>query len=279
MHLLLCLSQAKWITSTCATVRPVKSLVSWSMLMISWLIFGRLRIAWLGIGRTRLRRGDTKVLSRGLKYNAQSLSWLQPTVTSILKRLWFTSRISSRESFLAPEQDCLLHLYLASEKLVPTLIPQRFQDILTYTPLPFHEKGSNNIGATRKRQIELAELACIQRKIPFLWSSMMIWHLRPLQLWMVSLSRPILSRTFDEVYLFAQNHPCDVALGGVTGACLYLLHRAWEPFCKISLGLNLHRRRLKIDGVIPITTMIFRTRTLATQHCHRTVAPAPFKMH
>ena len=59
---------------------------------------------------------------------------------------------------LAPGKEGLLHLYLASEKSVPTLLPQRFQGFLTYTPLPFHEKESNNIGATRKRQIELAEL-------------------------------------------------------------------------------------------------------------------------
>ena len=68
----------------------------------------------------------------------------------------------------SPGKEGLLHLYLASEKSVPTLLPQRFQGFLTYTPLPFHEKESNNIGATRKRQIELAELACVQLDDPIL---------------------------------------------------------------------------------------------------------------
>ena len=120
--------------------------------------------------------------------------------------------------FLVPEQDCLLHLYLASEKLVPTLLPQRFQDILTYTPLPFHEKGSNNIGATRKRQIELAELACIQLEDPIL---VVLDDDLTFEALTVADGRPVKTYPFSyvhEVYLFAQNHPCDVALGGVTGA-------------------------------------------------------------
>jgi hypothetical protein len=120
--------------------------------------------------------------------------------------------------FLAPEQDCLLHLYLASEKLVPTLLPQRFQNILTYTPLPFDEKGSNNIGATRRRQIELAELACIQLDNPIL---LVLDDDLTFEALTVTDGKPVKTYPFSyihEVYLFAQNHPCDVALGGVTGA-------------------------------------------------------------
>ena len=127
---------------------------------------------------------------------------------------------------LALEQDCLLHLYLASEKSVPTLLPQRFQEILTYTPLPFDEKGSNNIGATRKRQIELAELACVQLEDPIL---VVLDDDLTFEAIRVTDGEPVKTYPFSyvhEVYLFAQNHPCDVALGGVTGARLYLLHRA-----------------------------------------------------
>ena len=120
--------------------------------------------------------------------------------------------------FLAPEQDCLLHLYLASEKSVATLLPQRFQDILAYTVLPFHEKGTNNIGATRKRQIELVKLACSQLENPIL---VVLDDDLTFEALTVIDGRPVKTYPFSyvhEVYLFHQNHPCDVALGGVTGA-------------------------------------------------------------
>ena len=120
--------------------------------------------------------------------------------------------------FLVPKQDCLLHLYLASEKLVSTLLPQRFQGIMSYTTLPFHEKESNNIGATRKRQIELAKLACVQLDDPIL-----VVLDDDLTFEALTVSEGHLVKTYPfsyvhEVYLFAQNHPCDVALGSVTGA-------------------------------------------------------------
>ena len=120
--------------------------------------------------------------------------------------------------FLAPEQDCLLHLYLASEKSVATFLPQRFQDILAYTALPFHEKGTNNIGATRKRQIELAKLACSQLEKPIL---VVLDDDLTFEALTVIDGRPVKTYPFSyvhEVYLFHQNHPCNVALGGVTGA-------------------------------------------------------------
>ena len=120
--------------------------------------------------------------------------------------------------FFAPEQECLLHLYLASEISVAPLLPPRFQDILTYTALPFHEKGSNNIGATRKRQIELAGLACVQLDDPIL---VVLDDDLTFEALTLTDGRPIKTYPFSyvhEVYLFHQNHPCDVALGGVTGA-------------------------------------------------------------
>ena len=115
-------------------------------------------------------------------------------------------------------QECSLHLYLASEKSVPTLLPQRFHEILTYTPLPFDEKGSNNIGATRKRQIELAELACVQLEDPIL---VVLDDDLTFEALTLRDGQPVKTYPFSyihEIYLFAQNHPCDVALGGVTGA-------------------------------------------------------------
>ena len=120
--------------------------------------------------------------------------------------------------FLVPEQDCLLHLYLASEKSVQPLLPQRFENILACTTLPFHEKESNNIGSTRKRQIELAELACVQLEDPIL---VVLDDDLTFEALTVADGRPVKTYPFSyihEVYLFAQNHPCDVALGGVTGA-------------------------------------------------------------
>ena len=116
------------------------------------------------------------------------------------------------------EKEGLLHLYLASEKSVPTLLPQRFEDILACTTLPFHEKESNNIGATRKRQIELAELACVQLEDPIL---VVLDDDLTFEALTVTDGKPVKTYPFSyvhEVYLFAQNHPCDVALGGVTGA-------------------------------------------------------------
>lgn len=120
--------------------------------------------------------------------------------------------------FFALEQDCLLHLYLASEKSVAPHLPERFQDILTYTALPFHEKESNNIGAIRKRQIELAELACVQLEDPIL---VVLDDDLTFEALTLTDGRPMKTYPFSyvhEVYLFHQNHPCDVALGGVTGA-------------------------------------------------------------
>jgi hypothetical protein len=120
--------------------------------------------------------------------------------------------------FIKPGQECLLHLYLASKKSVATTMPHKFQDLLTYTALSFDEKGTNNIGATRKRQIELAELACNQLENPIL---VVLDDDLTFETLTVMDGLPVKTYPFSyvhEVYLFAQNHPCDVALGGVTGA-------------------------------------------------------------
>ena len=147
--------------------------------------------------------------------------------------------------FLAPEQDCLLHLYLASEKSVPTLLPQRFEDILVCTTLPFHEKESNNIGSTRKRQIELAELACVHLEDPIL---VVLDDDLTFEALTVTDGKPVKTYPFSyvhEVYLFAQNHPCDVALGGVTGAPPLPATSCMRTFLQDFLGTQSSSKKTK----------------------------------
>ena len=89
---------------------------------------------------------------------------------------------------------------------------------MTYTPLMFQEEETNNIAAARKRQIELAELACSLLDNPIL-----VILDDDLTFESLSVRNGQLVKTYPfsyvhEVYLFAQNHACDVALGGVTGA-------------------------------------------------------------
>ena len=146
---------------------------------------------------------------------------------------------------LAPGKEGLLHLYLASEKSVPTLLPQRFQGFLTYTPLPFHEKESNNIGATRKRQIELAELACVQLDDPIL---VVLDDDLTFEAVTVTDGKPVKNYPFSyvhEVYLFAQNHPCDVALGGVTGAPPLPATSCMRTFLQDFLGTQSSSKKTK----------------------------------
>jgi len=115
-------------------------------------------------------------------------------------------------------QECSLHLFLASNNSPSTPLPRRFRNLMTYTPLLFQEEGTNNIGATRKRQVELAELACSLLENPIL---VVLDDDLSFETLTVTEGQPVKTYPFSyvhEVYLFAQNHPCDVALGGVTGA-------------------------------------------------------------
>ena len=147
--------------------------------------------------------------------------------------------------FLAPRKEGLLHLYLASEKSAPTLLPQRFEDILACTKLPFHEKESNNIGATRKRQIELAELACVQLEDPIL---VVLDDDLTFDVLTLSDGKPVKTYPFSyvhEVYLFAQNHPCDVALGGVTGAPPLPATSCMRTFLQDFLGTQSSSKKTK----------------------------------
>ena len=135
-------------------------------------------------------------------------------------------------------QECSLHLYLASQKSAPTILPQRFQEILTYTLLPYDEEGSNNIGATRKRQIELAELACVQLEDPIL---VVLDDDLTFEALTLRDGQPVKTYPFSyvhEVYLFAQNHPCDVALGGVTGAPPLPATSCMRTFLQDFLGIQ-----------------------------------------
>ncbi len=147
--------------------------------------------------------------------------------------------------FLAPRKEDLLHLYLASEKLVANPLPQRFQDLLTYTTLPFQEKERNNIGATRKRQIELAELACVQLEDPIL---VVLDDDLTFEALVVTDGQPVTTYPFSyvhEIYLFAQNHPCDVALGGVTGAPPLPATSCMRTFLQDFLGTQSSSKKIK----------------------------------
>lgn len=115
-------------------------------------------------------------------------------------------------------QKGILHLYLASKNSVTSFLPHGFKDLLTYTILPFGEKGINNIGATRRKQIELAGLACSQLENPIL---VVLDDDLTFEVLTITDGQPVKTYPYSyihEVYLFAQNHPCDIALGGVTGA-------------------------------------------------------------
>ena len=62
----------------------------------------------------------------------------------------------------------LMHLYLASSKPQEILLPDEYQNSLTLHSLPFDEAQSNNIGSSRKRQVELAAVACLDLIEPIL---------------------------------------------------------------------------------------------------------------
>ena len=66
------------------------------------------------------------------------------------------------------QQGRLMHLYLACTKPQEMLLPAEYQNFLTLISLPFDEKQSNNIGSSRKRQVELAAMACLDLNEPIL---------------------------------------------------------------------------------------------------------------
>tara|TARA_B100000767_G_C19759763_1_gene534633 strand:- start:689 stop:2098 length:1410 start_codon:yes stop_codon:yes gene_type:complete len=112
----------------------------------------------------------------------------------------------------------LMHLYLASSKPQEILLPDEYQNSLTLHSLPFDEAQSNNIGSSRKRQVELAAVACSDLIEPIL---IVLDDDLTFEALIVVDGHPIKSYPFSyvhEVYLFEKSHPCDVALGGVTGA-------------------------------------------------------------
>ena len=116
------------------------------------------------------------------------------------------------------QQGPLIHLYIACNKPSEILLPSEYQNFLSLNSLPFDEKQSNNIGSSRKRQVELAALACLDLDEPIL---ILLDDDLTFEVLIVENGHPTKSYPFSyihEVYLFAKNHPCDVALGGVTGA-------------------------------------------------------------
>lgn len=135
-------------------------------------------------------------------------------------------------------KDNLLHLYLACDENEATPIPHWIQDILKITLLPFREQEKNNIGAARKRQVELAGLACIHLENPIL---VVLDDDLTFEALTVVDGRPVKGYPFSyihEVYLFAQNHPCDVALGGVTGAPPLPATSSMRTFLQDFLGIQ-----------------------------------------
>ena len=116
------------------------------------------------------------------------------------------------------QQSRLMHLYLASSKPQEILLPDEYQNSLTLHSLPFDEAQSNNIGSSRKRQVELAAVACLDLIEPIL---IVLDDDLTFEALTIEDGHPIKSYPFSyvhEVYLFEKSHPCDVALGGVTGA-------------------------------------------------------------
>tara|TARA_B110001452_G_scaffold48232_1_gene36851 strand:- start:1277 stop:2686 length:1410 start_codon:yes stop_codon:yes gene_type:complete len=116
------------------------------------------------------------------------------------------------------QQSRLMHLYLASSKPQEILLPDEYQNSLTLHSLPFDEAQSNNIGSSRKRQVELAAVACLDLNEPIL---IVLDDDLTFEALTIEDGHPIKSYPFSyvhEVYLFEKSHPCDVALGGVTGA-------------------------------------------------------------
>ena len=112
----------------------------------------------------------------------------------------------------------LMHLYLASSKPQEILLPDEYQNSLTLHSLPFDEAQSNNIGSSRKRQVELAAEACLDLIEPII---IVLDDDLTFEALVIEDGHPTKSYPFSyihEVYLFAKSHPCDVALGGVTGA-------------------------------------------------------------
>ena len=115
-------------------------------------------------------------------------------------------------------QEPLLHLYLACRSSQDILLPSIYQNLLALHSFQFDERRTHNIGLSRKKQVELAEVACLELNDPIL---IMLDDDLTFEALVIENGIPTKCYPFSyihEVYLFARNYPCDVALGGVTGA-------------------------------------------------------------
>lgn len=115
-------------------------------------------------------------------------------------------------------QGNLLHLYLACKSSQDIHLRHKYKNLLAIHSFKFDEQRNHNIGLSRKKQVELAEVACLELNEPILvmldddltFESLIIKDGYPTKCYPFSY--------IHEIYLFAINYPCDVALGGVTGA-------------------------------------------------------------
>lgn len=132
----------------------------------------------------------------------------------------------------------LLHLYLACDGHEAVRLPRNIRGNMSLTALPFHEQGENNIGAARRRQVELACLACVQLGDPIL---VVLDDDLTFEGLIVADGRPVKTYPFSfvhEIYLFERNHACDVALGGVTGAPPLPATSSMRTFLQDFLGVQ-----------------------------------------
>ena len=135
-------------------------------------------------------------------------------------------------------QERLLHLYLACRSSQDILLPSIYQNLLALHSFQFDERRTHNIGLSRKKQVELAEVACLELNDPILvildddltFESLVIENGFPTKCYPFSY--------IHEVYLFAINYPCDVALGGVTGAPPLPATSSMRTFLQDFLGVQ-----------------------------------------
>ena len=115
-------------------------------------------------------------------------------------------------------QGNLLHLYLACKSSQDRVLHPTYKNLLVIHSFKFDEQRTHNIGLSRKKQVELAEFACLELNEPILvmldddltFESLVIKDGYPTKCYPFSY--------IHEIYLFAINYPCDIALGDVTGA-------------------------------------------------------------
>lgn len=112
----------------------------------------------------------------------------------------------------------LLHLYLSTTKsLKPNLNRVHLEWIAIHWK-PFEELERNNISKVRIQQIELSKMACKELENPILvvMDDDLTFDALIQENGEILTGFPF--SYVHEIYNFAEEHPCDIALGGVTGS-------------------------------------------------------------